>query len=86
MSASSKIPTYSTLGAAAFAVALVCNGAASAQWLDFPTPGIPRTADGQPNLSARAPRTRDGRPDLSGLWRKVGDKFANNIEIGRAHV
>src|SRR5206468_4265031 len=40
----------------------------SAQWLDFPTPGIPRTADGKPNLTAPAPRTPDGKPDLSGMW------------------
>jgi hypothetical protein len=39
-----------------------------AQWLDFPTPGIPRTADGKPNLTAPAPRTPDGKPDLSGIW------------------
>jgi hypothetical protein len=39
-----------------------------AQWLNFPTPGIPRTRDGKPNLSAPAPRTADGRPDLSGVW------------------
>ena len=39
-----------------------------AQWLDFKTPGIPRTADGKPNLTAPAPRTADGHPDLSGLW------------------
>jgi hypothetical protein len=41
----------------------------SAQWLNFRTPGIPRTADGKPNLMAPAPRTPDGKPDLSGLWR-----------------
>ena len=40
-----------------------------AQWLNLPTPGIPRTADGKPNLTAPAPRTPDGGPDLSGLWR-----------------
>src|SRR5579871_5866725 len=39
-----------------------------AQWLNLPTPGIPRTADGKPNLSAPAPRTPDGKPDLSGVW------------------
>jgi hypothetical protein len=39
-----------------------------AQWLDVPTPGIPRTPDGKPNLSAPAPRMADGKPDLSGLW------------------
>ena len=42
---------------------------AAAQWLNYPTPGIPRSADGKPNLSAPAPRTGDGKPDLSGLWR-----------------
>ena len=40
----------------------------SAQWLKQPTPGIPRTADGKPNLSAPAPRAADGKPDISGLW------------------
>jgi len=39
-----------------------------AQWVNYPTPGIPRTADGKPNLTAAAPRTPDGKPDLSGLW------------------
>src|SRR5215471_16233736 len=40
-----------------------------AQWLNLPTPGIPRTADGKPNWTAPVPRTPDGKPDLSGLWR-----------------
>jgi len=39
-----------------------------AQWLNYRTTGIPRTADGKPNLSARAPRGSGGKPDLSGLW------------------
>jgi hypothetical protein len=38
------------------------------QWLDYPTPAVPRTPDGKPNLSAPAPRTADGKPDLSGMW------------------
>ena len=42
---------------------------AGAQWIDFPTPGIPRLADGKPNLAGPAPRTHDGKPDLSGIWR-----------------
>jgi hypothetical protein len=40
----------------------------SAQWLDYPTSGVPRTPDGKPNLSAPAPRTADGKPDFSGMW------------------
>src|ERR1700733_6585071 len=51
---------------------LIALGAAPAlvhaQWLNHATPGIPRTADGKPNLSARTPRAADGKPDLSGLW------------------
>src|SRR5215467_1861789 len=39
-----------------------------AQWLDVRTPGIPRTPDGKPNLTASAPRTPDGKPDFSGTW------------------
>ena len=41
---------------------------AGAQWLDRKTPGIPRTPDGKPNLTAPAPRTPDGKPDLTGVW------------------
>ena len=40
----------------------------SAQWLKYPTTGVPRTSDGQPNLDAPAPRTPEGKPDLSGIW------------------
>ena len=32
-----------------------------AQWLNYPTRGIPRTPDGKPNLSAPAPQ-KDGKP------------------------
>jgi hypothetical protein len=48
-----------------FAGAVVC---AHAQWLNYPTPGTPRTRDGKPNLSAKAPRGSNGKPDLSGVW------------------
>jgi len=59
---------------------------AAAQWLNHPTPGIPRLADGKPNLSAPAPRGRDGKPDLSGLWQPndilIGD-IAKNLKPGQ---
>ena len=37
-----------------------------AQWLRYPTEGIPRLPDGKPNFAAPAPRLPDGHPDLSG--------------------
>jgi hypothetical protein len=39
-----------------------------AQWLNYPTAGVPRLPDGKPNLSAAVPLSRDGKPDISGLW------------------
>lgn len=50
------------------ALLLLFAAGAGAQWLNYKELGVPRLADGRPNLSARAPRTRDGKPDLSGVW------------------
>lgn len=43
----------------------------SAQWLNHPTSGAPRTRDGKVNMTARAPRL-NGKPDFSGLWQVQG--------------
>ena len=51
-----------------FSAVLAMSMSVSAQWLNYPTAGVPRTSDGKPNLLAPAPRTSDGRPDLSGIW------------------
>ncbi len=68
----------------------------SAQWINYPTAGVPQTPDGKPNLGAACPRTPDGKPDLSGLWTippthapnpdfpgcgPIADEFAN-IAVG----
>ena len=52
--------------------------AADAQWIALKTPGIPRTADGKPDLKSPAPRQSD-EPDLSGLWRIGSIGYANNV-------
>ena len=64
---------------------------AQAQWLNFPTPGTPRTRDGKADLAAPAPRAPDGKPDLTGTWmheittvaevrRLFGDRFEAAIK------
>jgi hypothetical protein len=52
----------------AFAVVAVSGATVLAQWLKYPTAGVPKSANGKPNLSAPAPRTADGKPDFSGIW------------------
>ncbi len=51
-----------------FIALCLLSASAAGQWLNYKTPGIPRLADGTPNLTAPAPRTADGKPDLAGVW------------------
>src|SRR6476660_1411912 len=50
--------------------ALVVLGSTTlaAQWVRYPTAGVPRKADGNVDMSAKAPRMGDGKPDLAGTW------------------
>ena len=58
-------------------LALVCmltlSTVVSAQWIRYPDPRTPRTADGKPNLTAPAPRGADGKVELSGIWEVDAD-------------
>ncbi len=40
----------------------------AAQWIHYPTAGVPRKADGKVDMSAATPRMADGKPDFSGIW------------------
>jgi hypothetical protein len=52
-------------------IAIAWLGASgSAQWLGEPTRGIPRTADGKPNLGGAGARGGGGHPALLGLLYK----------------
>jgi hypothetical protein len=72
MRARKRRPHFTAIGGLAIAVAFTLSMPAGAQWLKYKTPGIPRTSDGKPDLSAPTPRTPDGKPDLSGLWKDDG--------------
>ena len=55
--------------------------AAPAQWLNYPTAGLPRTRDGKPDLAAHAPKTASGKPDLSGIWLPTGASHFQDLAV-----
>jgi hypothetical protein len=72
-----------------FLVYAILASCVQAQWLNYPTPGTPRTRDGKPNLMAPSPRTKDGKPDLSGTWShdqtplaEMQRLFGANVSLG----
>ena len=71
-----------------YLMALVLLGSitASAQWIDHPSPGTPRTPDGKANLSAPVPRTREGKPDLGGIWSVESDRDPADAPLPRRNI
>lgn len=62
--------------------ALIFPAAASAQWLNYPTAGIPQTSDGKPDMTAAAPKTSDWKPDLSGIWEAQDQTYFMDLAAG----
>lgn len=61
-------PTAGTLLLASTLALSVASTAVQAQWFDWVSPSVPRTANGGIDLAAPVPRTADGRVDMSGVW------------------
>ena len=84
------MPYRSNLRYATALILALAPAIAFGQWLDYPTPGVPRTLDGKPNLAAPTPRTADGKPDLSGMWgwetRANCGAHCNDFQISREFI
>ena len=62
---------------------LLSGVVAQAQWVNRPTPGIPRLPNGKPNLTAPVPpRLPDGHPDLSGIWDVGAMTYFHDLAAG----
>ena len=68
---------------ASIAALLLSGVVAQAQWVNRPTPGIPRLPNGKPNLTAPVPpRLPDGHPDLSGIWDVGAMTYFHDLAAG----
>jgi hypothetical protein len=55
---------------------------AGAQWLNYPTAGIPHARDGKPDMTAAVPKTSAGKPDLSGIWEAEDQTYFRDLADG----
>jgi len=70
-----------TIVAATILMALIIGAPAHGQWQQVPDKSVPRTATGEPDLTAPAPSTADGKPDLTGVWLPDTDPTPTAFEL-----
>jgi hypothetical protein len=81
-----KLSRFSRFAIGAAVMLLMSAAGLSAQWIRLTLPGIPRTADGKPDLAAPTPKTSEGKPDLSGIWVVASGKYLANIAVDGVEV
>ena len=62
-------------------ILLAASAPLGAQWLRYPTPGLPRTPDGKPNLTA--PASPNGRRKARPVWPLAAERFGVFIQYLR---
>jgi len=65
--------------ALALAAILLTSSPAHAQWIRYPSFGVPKKPNGTPNLTAPTPRLPGGKPDFSGLWHTASINKCNPV-------
>jgi hypothetical protein len=68
------------LAALGIVMASLTAAPSAAQWVGYPTAGVPRKADGTVNMTAPAPRMAGGKPDFTGIW------ISDRTEEGRETI
>jgi hypothetical protein len=81
-----KLSRFSRSAIGAAVILLMSAAGLSAQWIRLTLPGIPRTADGKPDLAAPTPKTSEGKPDLAGIWVVASGKYLVNIAVDGVEV
>jgi hypothetical protein len=81
-----KLSRFNRSAIGAAVMLLMSAAGLSAQWIRLTLPGIPRTADGKPDLAAPTPKTSEGKPDLTGIWVVASGKYLANIAVDGVEV